>query len=341
MKILYLSCHEVLEYDELSMLSEIGIDLFSTGAYRTPLAPAGETLRPPLPNLHVDPDDDAEYCRLLKSNNDVRDCLCPGFLRRFDAVIVMHRPEWVRACIDAGAGIPVIWRTIGQSHPAMEREIASLKSDHLRIVRYSPREQQLHDYCGHQAIIRFGKPVSEFAPWVGNIRRVVTFSNRMRQRGTHTCYDIFRAIIAPFDCDIYGVCNGDIHDLSRGSVTYCEQLRILNRYRVLGYTGTCPASYTLSFMEAWLAGIPIVAVGRQLWNLATGSGELYEVPDLIVNGFNGFVSDSIEELQSAVLLMLNDDEAASCISMRGRESAQRVFDAARITQQWKSFLVSL
>ena len=39
MKILYLSCHSVLEYDEIRILSDLGYDVFSIGAYITPSIP--------------------------------------------------------------------------------------------------------------------------------------------------------------------------------------------------------------------------------------------------------------------------------------------------------------
>ena len=57
MKILYLSCHEVLEFDEISMLSDIGVQVFSIGAYLDPARPTGGGLRPALPNLCRDEED--------------------------------------------------------------------------------------------------------------------------------------------------------------------------------------------------------------------------------------------------------------------------------------------
>ena len=36
MKMLYVSCHSVLEYDELRMLDSIGIEVFSLGTYLNP-----------------------------------------------------------------------------------------------------------------------------------------------------------------------------------------------------------------------------------------------------------------------------------------------------------------
>jgi len=39
MKILYLSCHAVLEYDELRILNDLGYDVTSVGGYINPKSP--------------------------------------------------------------------------------------------------------------------------------------------------------------------------------------------------------------------------------------------------------------------------------------------------------------
>ncbi len=40
MKLLYLSCHSVLEYDEVKLFKEMGIDVFSHGVYANPNKPS-------------------------------------------------------------------------------------------------------------------------------------------------------------------------------------------------------------------------------------------------------------------------------------------------------------
>ena len=44
-------------------------------------------------------------------------CLTAKLIDQFDAIIVMHRPDWVEACLDANDPVPIIRRTIGQSGP--------------------------------------------------------------------------------------------------------------------------------------------------------------------------------------------------------------------------------
>ena len=268
MKVLYLSCHEVLEFDEVSLLSDLGIEVFSAGAYLVPDQPVGGNLRPPIPHMTTEPDDVRAFHELAQPGQDSRSCLTAEFLERFDAVIIMHMPEWVESCCEAHASVPIIWRTIGQSSAEVEQRIRPLRENNgLRIVRYSPVERRLAGYCGEDAVIRFGKSSSDFEAWTGQTRRVVTFAQHMRSRALHCRYDVFREVVEPFDCDLYGPGNEDTPRVGRGAVSYAEQRRILRDYRVYLYTGTHPASYTLAFMEAWLAGTPIVAIGRSLWEI--------------------------------------------------------------------------
>ena len=66
-KILYLSCHEVLEYDEVSLLLELGHEVFSPGAYVEPANPGGKTMRPSIPGVEIDPDLRAQYELISKA----------------------------------------------------------------------------------------------------------------------------------------------------------------------------------------------------------------------------------------------------------------------------------
>jgi len=50
MKILFLSCHTVLEFDDLILLNELGYEVFSPGTYWKPES-GGDGIRPPLPQL--------------------------------------------------------------------------------------------------------------------------------------------------------------------------------------------------------------------------------------------------------------------------------------------------
>jgi len=339
MRLLYLSCHQVLEHDEISMFSELGAQVFSIGAYLDPAHPIGVNLRPALPDLNRDPEDLAAFRALGCEEIAPQLRLTRDFIRRFDAAIVMHEPEWVEKNWAGLSGLPVIWRTIGQSNGQSEQQMARWRSAGLKIVRYSPNERHLANYCGEDAMIRFAMPKEMDGPWVGNNPRAVNFTQSMGKRALPCGYETLRKTLSRFRYDICGGGNEGLPNASSAAVSPQEMTRILRDRRVYFYTGTYPASYTLAFIEAWSCGIPIVAVGRRLWEIQPDrDGELYEIPDLITNGVDGFFSDDIEELQAHIRLLLHDHDVARRISAAAVKSARRRFDYATIRDRWGEFL---
>ena len=117
MRILYLSCHEILESDEVSLLLELGHDVFSPGAYVNPQNRGNECMRPDIPGLQYDPETVTMFHALGQPGQDNKERLTKEFVDRFDVVIVMHLPQWITMNWEAMKHKTVVWRTIGQSLP--------------------------------------------------------------------------------------------------------------------------------------------------------------------------------------------------------------------------------
>jgi glycosyltransferase involved in cell wall biosynthesis len=161
----------------------------------------------------------------------------------------------------------------------------------------------------------------------------------MKARGDACSFAFFEEVTRPFPRHLYGPGNEGIGEWTTGKVPYSQLIHELQMNRVYFYTGTHPASYTLNFMEAWMVGIPVVAIGSDHGNSkAFINHNLYEVPSFIKNGINGFCSDNIEELRSYIKELLNNDSLAKSISEEGRKEAIVHFGKANIKNQWKEFL---
>ena len=124
-----------------------------------------------------------------------------------------------------------------------------------------------------------------------------------------------------------------------GKISFEDQLKELRNNRCYFYTGTHPASYTLNFIEAWMTGIPVIAVGPQ-WGNANylRNHDLYEVEKLISNGVNGFVSDDIDQLRFYIKHLFARRDVAERVGAAGRQEAIRHFDKQMIMEAWKAFL---
>jgi hypothetical protein len=333
-KMLYLSCHSVEEYDEIKLFHEMGIDVFSHGAYVDPRHP-GDNMRPPL-----DWDPDPELVAMAKRWE--KENLSKEFVDKFDIVFVMHIPRWISYNWPVMKHKIVIWRTTGQSTVDVETELAPFRAQGMKIVRYSPTEKTIPGYLGGDAMIRFYKDPDEFKDWNGVIPRVITLGQSMVKRSAFCGWNIFNQATLGFMRKLYGPHNEEAGEDNGGFLTY-DRLKWALRYnRCYFYTGTYPANYTLNFIEAFMTGIPIVAIGPIFGNAPFLPGQCtYEIPSIIQNGVNGFWSDSIDQLREMVKLLLDRRDVAQEISKNARKTAVELFGKETIKKQWEEFFNSL
>jgi glycosyltransferase involved in cell wall biosynthesis len=338
MKILYLSAHAILEYDELKMFTELGHECFSHGAY---IEPQGHYSlpRPGIPNMPYN-EELAKLARMFPKTD-----LPMQLIDWCDVVVVMHTPEWLTGNFKKFRELkkPVIWRSIGQSTPRVEQIVRFYKNEGLRIIRYSPKEANIQGYAGQHDLIRFYKDPEEFGGYNGSSRDVVNFSQSLKGRRVFCHYEDIVDLITSANGKIYGTGNDDLGELNGGEVPYFMLKRKMQDSRAYVYGGTWPACYTLSFIEAWMTGIPIVALGQdKVENIVGVEGiKYYEVHELIDNEVNGFVSDDINYLKDKLRLLVNDSNLAHEIGQKGREKAIQLFGKDVIYSKWQKFLEEL
>jgi len=331
MKLLYLSCHSVLEYDELKLFSELGIEVFSHGAYRNPQA-GGDNMRPAL---------NIPFNKRLFDISVVHDKenLHPDMINWADVIVCSHVVDWLSLNWSKLKGKRVIWRSIGQSTLNVENMLRPLRADGLEIVRYSPRERTIPGYVGEDRMIRFYKDPDEFKGWTGEIKQVMTIGQSMKDRKDFCNYQTFEESTRSWPRKLYGTPSKEEDPLYSGQQSYEALKGNLRSSRAYFYTGTYPASYTLNFIEAWMTGIPIVAIGRVLGNSPYEHGQnTYEIPDFFEETAGGLFSDDPEELKNYLKQIMDDDQFAFDLSRKGREGAIKFFGRDRIKEEWKEFL---
>ncbi len=335
MKLLYIGCHSILEYDEVKLFSEMGIDVFSMDSYRNPASPI-DVKRPAIEGMEYH-----EYLDRLVSQCS-RENLHEELIEWADVIMIMHIPQWVYMNWNKIKHKKVIWRSIGQSSPTVESALFVPKSQGLKIVRYSPAEEGIRGYIGKDALIRFYKDPEEFKDYSGELSRVITMAQNMRTPRSASCnWNTWEASTAGFDRKIFGPGNED-SGCDGGRVSY-EELKKEYRYnRVYFYTGTYPASYTLNFIEAFMTGIPIISIGKTVANIDPMAGiDTFEIDSIIQNGKNGYISNEVAELREFVSLLLNDHVLAKRIGEAGRQTAIELFGKENIKAQWEEFFKTL
>lgn len=333
MKMLYLSCHSILEYDELKLFTELGIDVFSFGGYMNPDAPADKK-RPGFKGKY---DDHFVQIALQCSQANLH----PDLIEPFDVIMVMHKPEWITNNWGKIKHKTVVWRSIGQSTIDVENRLQPCRMQGLKIVRYSPTEKIITGYLGEDALIRFYKDPEEYGNWNGEDKKIITIGQSMKKRDPYCHFDIFEVATQEFNRKLYGPDNDDAGDINGGVLSYEDLKKELRNSRAYFYTGTHPASYTLNFIEAFMTGIPVVAQGPATGNMTSISQYTYEIPMIIQNGTNGFWSDNINELREDIRKLMNSKDYAKEIGKEGRLKALELFGKEKIKQQWKEFFENL
>jgi len=334
LKILYLPCHSILEYDETKLFTEMGHEVFSFGSYVNPASPH-DIKRPPIDGTYNE-----SMNRLVVRYS--KDNLHPEMIEPYDVIVVQHVPEWITNNWEKIRHKNVIWRTIGQSTSAVEMIMADYRYDGLKVVRYSPKEKNIQMNIGEDAVIRFYKDPEEYKDWNGSVNRVITLGQAIQKRGAFCNYQIFEEATRDFPRIVFGADNDDIGGAWGGQLDYETLKKELRDNRVFFYTGTQPASYTLGFIEAMMTGIPIVSVGNQVGNsLFKNEQNTFEVPEILDNGSCGFVSDDINTLKEKVKMLLDNYDLAKRISISAREKAIQLFGKETIKKQWKEFFESL
>jgi len=332
-RILYLGCHSINEYEDIKLFSELGHEIVAMGAYNNPSNP-GDNSRPALPEIYYNPEM-AKFAATMVWNYERTSVIPDELINWCDAIYILGIQIWLPFNWERIKKKIVIFRSIGQSIQTTENVLRKYRREGLKIVRYSPLETRIPSYAGEDAMIRFYKDEEEYKDWNGKVEKVITVAQSMKTRTRAMHFDLFEKATGGLPRTLYGTGNENVGELWGGKLTY-EQLKQAYRdNRVFFYTGTHPAQYTMTFQEAFMTGIPVISIGRML------AGFDLEVADFIENGVNGFTSDNLRQLYESVKLMLKDYDYAKRISTAARQKAIELFSKYKIKEEWRKFFSGL
>jgi hypothetical protein len=153
----------------------------------------------------------------------------------------------------------------------------------------------------------------------GDLAQGITVMNGMQARPRIAGFDLFLRAQERLPLTAVGMQTEAVGGL--GDVPYRDLHRQVGRHRFL----FSPARYTslpLAVIEAMTIGMPVVA-------LATT-----ELPTVIENGVNGFVSCDFDELVASMEALIADPELARRIGANARATAARRFGLERFAHDW-------
>ena len=343
-RILQCLSHSIESFMQLDLLTSLGYEVVDLGPYIDPRHPH-DPKRPALPDVPFYPEVKDAVDALGTDDNigaaqehiplEVLDWLGD------DGIIIYHHrlerlfgqwpilADWMKG----GQGRRIIWRSVGQSVRSNEREAAPFRMSGLERVLYSPKERNIPDFSGDDALIRFWG-YEEARPWTGTDEVVIQVSQHLRQRDPYTNWQFWdsatrglpRLPIGPGSEVIEGT----------GAVAYDVMKARLLESRAFLWTGSQPASYTLGLIEAMHAGIPTISIGPSWMSVqyeghtAVGMFEGHELAPLW--------SDDPNVVRHMIRNLFSDDEYAADISRVTRSTARMHFDRGVVGKQWAAFL---
>lgn len=338
LKIMYFSCHEILEADDLRMFTDSGHIVFSLGTFSDPtqIVYKFRNPRPEYFNLQLWEQFNKMGCDLVAKRVTFEFC------KLFDVIIVTHYAEWIEQNIEAFGDVPVIMRPVGQSKLSVEMKYKKF-GDRINIVRYSDAELYISQFAKTDAVIYFGKNMDEVDEWKGDSDGV-TFHNDFLGRKAIACpsLDMWRDFASRVPCQLYGANNEGIQE-AKGVAPPDDMAKIQQNARFYFYIYTIRPSYTLSLIEAMLYGVPVLAPSASLV-AATAyydeddawTTERYEVPSFLSGGA-GIIYGNVNEAVQEATRLRDDKEYAQSISYRGRINIRAKCNSNKIRQEWDDF----
>lgn len=329
MRILLLTAHSIAEHDDLRMFSEMGHEVFSIGAYTKPAEPSDDK-RPALPQVTYYP----ELAKLVEGDQMAHKAHLPAELIDWADVIIAHHfvDTWIAGQWPRIKHKRVIWRTCGQSNPALEAFMAPGRDEGLQIVRYSPKERNLPNYAGEDALIRFGKEPSDYGPWNGTGQWVANVTQNMLQRGDACGLSFWLEATKGLPSLPAGPGSDALG--GRGSLTFDEMKQYLCDARVYLYTGTQPASYTLGLIEAMMTGVPVVSIGPKAFGPGW-IGDVFEGHEIVARDRS---FDDPAGARQYLGWMLDQPDLAASQGAGIRQRAIALFGMDKIKAEWAAFL---
>lgn len=337
--------HAIEESQQLRLLTELGHEVVSIGGYINPSTPH-DPKRPALPQVPYFPEVQAAVDAIAAPDGDnlgAAQSHLPGAILEWlgdDGVIIYHHyldrlyGQWdrIRDWMNGTRRRRVIWRSVGQSVENNERQAAPYRADGLERVAYSPKEANIPQYSGHDAIIRFWADPAEYHGWTGEGQYVLGFGQHYVQRDPWTNYRFFQQATEGLPTRIVGPGSDAVG--GPGEVPFDALQAELRLARCYLYTGTQPASYTLGLIEAMMTGVPIVSIGPSWFDIFEPYGrDLFEGLDITHVG-----SDDPAACRDLLAGYLTQPDRAWLDGNYQRQRAIELFGIDTIREQWRAYL---
>ena len=347
LKVLYVSgCHPVLESDDLSMLTSFNMDWFSTGIYIDPPLPVQ------LPHLslrgnltgNVDQkllsqfySSNKNYSKGYVGLNVPTPRLTKEFVNNFDIVMIIH----IKAMMDNWEDIkhkPIILKTCGNTFNTEAQLTNYAKKGNVTFVRGSKNEFKILNSNGGR-VIRITADPDIYSGWTGEDSCLLSFHSHFKQRRNLAPIRSYLKFSSKFNTRVYGAYAAGYKDpLVISTLSWEDQIKEYKKCSAYFGISSGRAPITYNFIEAFMTGIPFITFGQQIGSsesVQQGFPALYEIPEIIENGVDGFYSDNTDELRDFLQEVMRNNNLAKNLSKNARKKALKLFSPKTVREDWR------
>ncbi len=172
-------------------------------------------------------------------------------------------------------------------------------------------------------VIEHSVAIDPEARYNGQLERGITVVNSMPRRGRAVGPHLFQQARTRVPLDLAGMENGPLRPV--GDIAYSDLHRRVAEYRFL-YSPIRYTSLPLAVIEAFHVGMPVVAFATT------------ELPSVIEDGVNGYVSPDPEVLIDRMRCLLDDPREALRLGDNARALAEQRFGLDRFIEVWNKVL---
>lgn len=241
---------------------------------------------------------------------------------KFDCILISH--DWAMFEKFKGVMAPMIFNIIADCSEGIFPAAIEERSSAVAFLAREVAERWTMKEPSKKVIIEMGVDEAPFLPHVGDTRTVLTVGHRIGKRWDKGhCPYVTVHFFVPLT--LVGPGNEELPG-SIGTVSHQKLMDLYSHARVYFNPGPIIG---ISVAEAMMAGLPVVTF-RPI-----------NMKDLIVDGLNGFVVDTVDGAVMRINKLLDDPWLAFGMGRAAQISAKRVFSTKTFSERWNGLFESV
>lgn len=170
----------------------------------------------------------------------------------------------------------------------------------------------------NSVVIKHGIDTDIFTP--GNLirqPRILSVVNRWIERNWCTGFDIWKRVTK--DLPVFPV--GDTPGLSESAKDVVELVGYYQSSQIFINTSIV-SPIPMSLLESMACGCAVVSTATCM------------IPEIIIDGYNGFITNDEEQMRNKIVMLLNNPTLAAQLGNNARKTIESEFSLERFTNDW-------